>query len=95
MSIRSKHYLNPISRRARATVSEREALAQDTEEALEKKAQQAEERRRESHDLVAQTIRRELAESTFFSSIVAFITDFIAMQRRKRQMSMKSMILMG
>ena len=51
-------------RQARATISERDALAQDTEEALARKAQQAEERRAESHDLVAQTIRRELTEST-------------------------------
>jgi len=41
-------------------------LAQDSEEALKKKENQAEERRKESHDLVAQTIRRELAESTFY-----------------------------
>ena len=52
-------------RRARVTIEERDALAQDTEEALKKKEQQAEERRQESHNLVAQTIRRELAESTF------------------------------
>jgi microfibrillar-associated protein 1 len=58
-----EHHRKFISRRARATVAEREALAQDTEEALQKKAQQIEDRRKESHDLVAQTIRRELAES--------------------------------
>jgi len=51
-------------------------LAEDTEEALKKKAQQAEDRRKESHDLVAQTIRRELAESAFFTSFVAFTADF-------------------
>lgn len=51
-----------VPKRGRATIGERDALAHDTEEALKKKAQHAEDRRRESHDLVAQTIRRELAE---------------------------------
>ncbi|KAF9535769.1 splicing factor, Prp19-binding domain-containing protein [Crepidotus variabilis] len=51
-----------VPKRSRVTVAEREALAQDTEEALKKKEQEAEERRQQSHDLVAQTIRRELAE---------------------------------
>jgi Microfibril-associated/Pre-mRNA processing len=50
-------------RRARATIAEREALAQDTEEALKQKELEAEERRKQSHDLVAESIRRELAES--------------------------------
>lgn len=52
-------------RRSRVTVEERVSLAQDSEEALKKREQQVEERRRESHNLVAQTIRRELAESKF------------------------------
>ena len=58
--------VNNSYRRVRATIAERDALAQDSEEALKKKENQAEERRKESHDLVAQTIRRELAESTFY-----------------------------
>jgi len=45
------------------TVAERESIAQDTEEALRKKELEAEERRKQSHDLVAESIRRELAES--------------------------------
>lgn len=51
-------------RRARATIAERESIAHDTEEALRKKELEAEERRKQSHDLVAESIRRELAEST-------------------------------
>jgi len=54
-------------RRSRATIAEKEALAQDTEEALKKKELEAEERRKQSHDLVAESIRRELAESEYFS----------------------------
>ena len=46
---------------------EREAEAQDTEEALRKKEMEAEERRKQSHDLVAESIRRELAESKILS----------------------------
>ncbi len=79
-----KYHPKRISRRARATISEREALAEDTEEALKKKAQQAEDRRKESHDLVAQTIRRELAESAFFTFFVAFIADFRGACRGER-----------
>jgi hypothetical protein len=40
-------------------------LAQDTEEALRRKEAEAEERRKQSHDLVAVSIRRELAESPY------------------------------
>ena len=50
-------------RRARVTISARDAMAQDSAEALQKKEAEAEERRRESHNLVAESIRRELAES--------------------------------
>lgn len=52
-----------IYRRSRVTILEKEALAQDTEEALRKKEEELEERRKASHDLVAESIRRELAES--------------------------------
>lgn len=62
-----KHRLNSnvnLYRRVRVTIAEREALAQDTEEAYQKKEAEAEERRKQSHDLVAESIKRELAEST-------------------------------
>lgn len=45
------------------TVLEREQEAQDTEEALERKRIQEEERKKQSHDMVAESIRRELLES--------------------------------
>jgi microfibrillar-associated protein 1 len=54
---------NSLFRRGRATILEKESIAQDTEEALRKKELEAEERRKQSHDLVAESIRRELAES--------------------------------
>ena len=61
------YLLNPTSnsscRRGRATIIEKESIAQDTEEALRKKELEAEERRKQSHDLVADSIRRELVSS--------------------------------
>ncbi|THU93781.1 hypothetical protein K435DRAFT_829418 [Dendrothele bispora CBS 962.96] len=51
-----------VPKRNRVTVVEREKIAQDTEEALKKKEEELEERRKQSHDLVAESIRRELLE---------------------------------
>ncbi|KAJ8507457.1 hypothetical protein ONZ45_g10174 [Pleurotus djamor] len=51
-----------VPKRNRGTIAERDALLNDTEEALKKKEQEAEERKKQSHDLVAESIRRELAE---------------------------------
>lgn len=56
-------------RRARATIAEKEALAEDSEEAIKRKEQEAEERRKASHDMVAESIRRELLESESLSAI--------------------------
>lgn len=50
-------------RRSRATVAEKQALAEDSEEAIQRKEIEAEERKKQSHDLVAESIRRELLES--------------------------------
>jgi len=62
---------NWLFRRGRSTILEKEFIAQDTEEALRKKELEAEERRKQSHDLVAESIRRELAESTSANAILA------------------------
>ncbi|KAJ8520646.1 hypothetical protein ONZ45_g2592 [Pleurotus djamor] len=51
-----------VPKRNRGTIAERDALLNDTEEALKKKEQEVEERKKQSHDLVAESIRRELAE---------------------------------
>ncbi|KAM5531099.1 hypothetical protein V8D89_015213 [Ganoderma adspersum] len=51
-----------VPKRSRATVAEREALAQDSEEAQKRKEAEVEERKKASHDLVAESIRRELLE---------------------------------
>ncbi|KXN87534.1 Microfibrillar-associated protein 1 [Leucoagaricus sp. SymC.cos] len=51
-----------VPKRARATIAEKEALAEDSEEMQRKREQEAEERRKQSHDMVAESIRRELAE---------------------------------
>ena len=50
-------------RRGRITIAEKEAAAQDTEEALKRKELEAEERKKQSHNMVAESIKRELAES--------------------------------
>jgi microfibrillar-associated protein 1 len=50
-------------RRGRITINEKDNILQNTEEALKRKEQEDEERRKQSHDLVAESIKRELAES--------------------------------
>lgn len=50
-------------RRNRETVAEREADDPNTEEAIAKREQEAEQRKKDSHNLVAESIKRELAES--------------------------------
>ncbi|KAI9572600.1 microfibrillar-associated protein MFAP1, Zn finger, CCHC type protein [Boletus coccyginus] len=49
-------------RRGRATIAERDSIAQEAEELQRQKDLAAEQRKKESHDLVAESIRRELAE---------------------------------
>ncbi|KAJ4499345.1 splicing factor, Prp19-binding domain-containing protein [Lentinula lateritia] len=51
-----------VAKRNRETIAEREQMAEDTEEALKRKEMELEERRKQSHDLVAESIRRELTE---------------------------------
>ncbi|KAF8060967.1 microfibrillar-associated protein MFAP1, Zn finger, CCHC type protein [Lyophyllum atratum] len=50
-----------VPKRARVTITEKDALA-DEEEASKKRELEAEERRKQSHDMVAESIKRELAE---------------------------------
>ncbi|KAF8525228.1 microfibrillar-associated protein MFAP1, Zn finger, CCHC type protein [Hysterangium stoloniferum] len=51
-----------VPKRARVTIAEREAEILETEEAQRKRELEAEERRKQSHDMVAESIKRELAE---------------------------------
>ncbi|RDB29169.1 Microfibrillar-associated protein 1 [Hypsizygus marmoreus] len=51
-----------VHKRARVTIAEMAVIAQDSEEAFKKKEAEAEERRKQSHNLVAESIMRELAE---------------------------------
>lgn len=44
-------------------MTEKQGLAEDSEEAIRKKQAEAEQRKKDSHDLVAESIRRELLES--------------------------------
>ncbi|KAG6857656.1 hypothetical protein H0H87_010225 [Tephrocybe sp. NHM501043] len=50
-----------VPKRARVTIAERDALL-ESEEAENKREAEAEERRKQSHDMVAESIKRELAE---------------------------------
>ena len=54
---------NTSCRNARVTIAEKEQLAADTEEALRRAEEQAIQRKKESHDLAAEVIKRELLES--------------------------------
>ena len=78
-----------IHRRSRATVAEREALAQDSEEAQKRKEAEVEERKKASHDLVAESIRRELLESAYISLFISQPfgdgTHFPTQRRRKKR----------
>ncbi|KAF8845473.1 hypothetical protein BDN67DRAFT_460531 [Paxillus ammoniavirescens] len=51
-----------VPKRGRVTIAEKDALAQEAEEIQRRKELAAEQRKKESHDLVAESIRRELAE---------------------------------
>ncbi|KAH9075737.1 splicing factor, Prp19-binding domain-containing protein [Lactarius deliciosus] len=51
-----------VPKRGRVTVAEKQSLAEDSEEAIRKKQADVEQRKKESHDLVAESIRRELLE---------------------------------
>jgi microfibrillar-associated protein 1 len=51
-----------VPKRSRVTVTETQTLTEDSEEALRRKEIEAEERKKQSHDLVAESIRRELLE---------------------------------
>ncbi|KAF9243730.1 microfibrillar-associated protein MFAP1, Zn finger, CCHC type protein [Melanogaster broomeanus] len=51
-----------VPKRGRATIAERDALAEEAAEIQRKQELAAEQRKKESHDLVAESIRRELAE---------------------------------
>jgi microfibrillar-associated protein 1 len=61
MFVRVTYYRT--GRRVRVTIAERDAIAQEAEEIEKRKLETAEERKKQSHDLVAESIRRELLES--------------------------------
>lgn len=45
------------------TIAERDAIAQENEEAIANRQLEAEQRKKAAHDLVAESIKREQAES--------------------------------
>ncbi|KZT42733.1 hypothetical protein SISSUDRAFT_843319 [Sistotremastrum suecicum HHB10207 ss-3] len=51
-----------IPKRGRVTIQERDAEMEDSEEVIKKREKELAERKKQSHDMVADTIRRELAE---------------------------------
>jgi hypothetical protein len=66
-------------------VAEKEALAQDTEEAARRKEAEAEERKKQSHEMVAESIRRELAESLSSLCVERRSADRYHLQRSRRR----------
>ena len=61
-------------------------MSQDTEEAIKRREQEAEERRQQSHNMVADTIRRELLESTSNEiTPLAFIAQHVQWSQRRRK----------
>jgi hypothetical protein len=88
----------PISsccRRGRVTILEKDAMAQNTEEALKRRELEADERRKQSHNLVAESIRRELAESRSHAVRTIVSYSLFYMQRRRRTLFQTLMILMA
>jgi microfibrillar-associated protein 1 len=61
-----KSLIHRSYRRGRDTIAERDAIALEAEEIEKRKQETAEERKKQSHDLVAESIRRELLESASF-----------------------------
>ncbi|CAE6368797.1 unnamed protein product [Rhizoctonia solani] len=51
-----------VPKRARETIKQMEAESEFSEEAIKRREEEAEQRKKESHDLVAESIKRELAE---------------------------------
>jgi microfibrillar-associated protein 1 len=73
-------------------VAEKQVLAEYYEEAIRKKREEAEQRRKESHDLVAESIRRELLERRVVSTM-DFV--FMSLQKKKKRNSSMSMTRMA
>ncbi|KAG9005470.1 hypothetical protein FRB94_001555 [Tulasnella sp. JGI-2019a] len=63
-----------VPKRGRVTVLEREAEDPENEEAIAKREKEAEDRKKESHDLVAESIKRELAEKEI-SDVIPDVDD--------------------
>ncbi|CAE6421792.1 unnamed protein product [Rhizoctonia solani] len=51
-----------VPKRARETIKQLEAESEFSEEAIKRREEEAEQRKKESHDMVAESIKRELAE---------------------------------
>lgn len=81
-------------RRARETVAKREAEALESEAAIRKRELEAEERRKQSHDMVAESIMRELAESAS-NNMFPMVSLLIHLQRRPKNISQTSTTRMG
>jgi hypothetical protein len=73
-------------RRGRETVAEREADSMNSEEMIKKKEAEAEQRRKDSHDLVAESIKKELAESMSVRTqqVNSLINQYLTLQRKLR-----------
>ena len=69
-------------------------MLQDTEEAIKKKEQEAEERRQQSHNLVADTIKRELLESMSNETIhLPSLTQRARSPQRRRKLKFPTLMI--
>jgi len=82
--------LTSCHRRARDTVAEREVLSEFSEEAIKKREQEVEERKKQSYEMVADSIKRELAESTFGALTFAYNVAHSVTQRKPSRNLLKS-----
>jgi hypothetical protein len=92
------HPLIPIRRGARQTLKERDAIAFDSEEAIKKRAAAAEERRKQSRNMVGETVKRGLEESkgsTEHVKVFETILMFIFVQRKLKKWERRSMTRTG
>lgn len=73
-------------RRGRGTIAERDAILHEAEEMQRCKELASEERKKESHDLAAESIRRELAESMEFLHAILPCADAVMVSEEKEDL---------
>jgi len=83
--------IHHTDRRGRITIVERDAIAQEAEE-IEKRKQETAERKKQSHDLVAESIRRELLESVFLYILSRLLYSYTSKRKRRNRYLMLTIL---